>query len=359
MKNPVIGPFGGPGETTPLSIQADAGQGPMYGVPLDEQKLCWEERPKDSRPESHPAVAPFTQRPTAGVEFEILGSVEINKTWQDQSLIQCNICRRQHKFGVKAGFVASYDDGWWYIVGPQCGGEDYSRSFSRAFNRHRRARADALATEDMRRFLSHRSEWLSYLSAFRDPVDEAHRLWTYFNTNEPDVFMQLKNAAKNGGSMRLSVDTGKRDRWGDPVYSDVKYGVMKGGAIFASDKPPARLWRDVETRLSPLFSLLDPEDLDRQILDWDARGTLKDANDRLHWCLRDLAYVQGQLEDAAQFVTPENIRKIIEWSRHPDSFCPPMQCEDAGDGLVVMRGTRSERRLPLSMLRSLRFAKPY
>lgn len=335
-----------------MSQSTERGDGPYKGVPLERQLADWRKWPQsERRPEEHPAVTPYHIKPPHDPDVEILADIIIHKTWADRSLVQCNVCMREHKFGTRSGYLASFSDGWWYVVGPDCGDATFQGHLARASNVRKKREAEEKAGADLRHFLSVRPQWLSYWQSLRAPIAEIRALRTAIE-DMPDSFTSaIRGAARTDRKLVITVRI-----QGKSHFETI--GRVAGGAFLDTQEAITSTYQRTGRQFGFLLNPGAEEDrIYEEILQQHEKGTLAASVSKLKSQIGQIAALRALVDDAAAFVTPKNLALIQRWSADERSGTAPVLFNDKQELTMEMRG-RCSHTISVNSLRGFHTAPP-
>lgn len=309
--------------------------GPRYGKDFGQQLIEWRAWPSSRRPEEHPAVAPHTQEPP-DLDFEILGEVSVHGTWTDKAKIQCNVCGTQRKF-INKGYIACYADGWWYIVGPQCGSETHKGRVNTKINAHLLREAEFNADESLRRFMEDRLEWRAYLEAIEKATMTVYAVWKYMKVQDR-FYEGLCTAIRDDGYLR--------------VRNGTKWGRVTGGS-FLLGNPIAKL-RTMKQDLSFLLQPISREEMNAALVALHSNGQLAHASQQLREQVQTLRELDAQIRDAQQFVTTKNLLSLVDWALQRETWAPTRLILSVNGDQMSVPETMGEKRVHFVDLSPLR-----
>lgn len=178
--------------------------GPNKNLPPAKQRALWKQidftkvRPEDSGQVNH-----YKIRPPKDEKFIILGEVSVSKDWTDQSYIQCNICNRKNQF-KNEGYIASFIDGWWYVVGPDCGDETFQKSFVLKMNEYSQERILEIANKTVSSFIENYKVNRQIEQSNEKYIKGIFEFRNLVKSRFPTLHSQLVNATKTGGELKIT-----------------------------------------------------------------------------------------------------------------------------------------------------------
>lgn len=301
------------------ALQFSDARGPFFGVPIERQEAqCRAWLDANNRADRHMAVRPHTISPPQDGAFNILARVSVSGLWDDKSKIQCNLCNNIRKFKTR-GYVASYEDGWWYIVGPDCGGEEFFGRFNTALHQHNRREAERLAEGDLLNLLQSLGAWQVFYAHLKDAVTCADAAARLLDTHHPELFRRLDEARRRDGetfiyrSVRAFNEHGK-------LYTrneEHRFTTLVGTKAISRPCVAERLYRrvsgDVQAYLTGEKSLMDA--ITAHIEKGDVSGLQKQVSEALD----NLRGAHANVVEARQFWEPSNLDGVSAWLAHPQA----------------------------------------
>lgn len=288
-------------------------RGPYFGVSLDEQAAeCRKWLDDNNRPDCHPAVRHHTIGPPKEGSFEILARVWVNRHWSDTSKIHCNLCNTIRKF-VSGGYVAAYDDGWWYVVGPNCGGEEFFGRFTTALHRYTRTEAERQAEGGLRHLLTQLGAWQAFHISVRDAALCAEHAAQVLESYEPSLFAEIQEARRADGQLYIVTPVRALDRNQKPYtrYDRDGFATLAGTRGVSRPCIPAayvkRIAGDVLGFLSGDKSLLDA------ITAHIERNEVTTLQKRVEEGLDNLKRAHDGVLEAQQFWAASNLDWLSAW----------------------------------------------
>jgi hypothetical protein len=202
--------------------------GPLLNTPYDEQLEMWREIDFSVvRPEEISFVREYKHSPPEGVSFKILGELSVKDNWQDKSLIQCNICNRKKKFKLE-GYVTTFDDGWWYVVGPDCGGENFVNRFASEKRIYDKMILTQIADDRINIFIQTHQDNIKKNTRAKTIIESAFKLRASVKKGQPELFSKLVTAIKTGSNLTYAD-------WSDTEFSYIsrQFHTLRVPQIFA------------------------------------------------------------------------------------------------------------------------------
>ncbi|NOX82160.1 MAG: hypothetical protein GXP06_04060 [Alphaproteobacteria bacterium] len=300
-------------------------------------------------------------RPPHKAEPFVIARVSHNKKWDDQTLIQCNVCKNPNKF-LNEGYVAAYPDGWLYILGPDCGKDEHRRSVRLAIRDHLYREAEQYADGALVQIIEQFDEWKAYYANVHNAAKVLFAYHKRFKQCAPNSFAQLCTVRKTGGSLEVMIrEAGCSDAG---YYSDAiteTIGSLRGSNFFNGSPPGMKSMRSAQKILEVI---LGPDEIVESFWDQVCNAADDDQRqkllDHINKGLRDLRVSHDEIESARQALEYENFRALEKWgadSRNHTGFSVKLSQQDnaicASFGLDDFRCVRVE----LSDLKALCFGK--
>ncbi len=302
-------------------MKSDDGVGPFLGVSLQDQIVAWQRWQKSGqRPELHSAVRTFDISPPEGGMFHVLGRVSLNRKWEDQERIQCNVCRIEHKF-ISDGYVASYDDdGFWYVIGPVCGSDEHQTAVAGAIREHKNREAEKVAEGIVADTMNNYSKWREYYYKLRNAVEIVFEYHNRFRKIAPNSLRALSNIRKSGGALRVvardagfNADIG---RYQPAVTKTV--GRLAGGDFFQGNCLAMKFLRDAVPILELYFADdKTKDDLGEAIYNAIESGKLQKLQNMLSGGFDALHRAHEQYEIACAGLNEANFKVLAKWTANP------------------------------------------
>ena len=183
--------------------------GPFVGVSYADQRTEFAKWVKSGkRADHHAAVRPPEVSTPLSDEIVIIGEVELRQSYEDKSSwFHCNACNTKAKF-KNGGFCAAVGDGYWYIVGPDCGNEEYQRLLNRGLLQYSAELTKTSLEQRIGKFHARFHDWVRGYElaggAAREAMQLRQEMWKVERFRSDMV-----SARKNGG--RLTVRSLKKD----------------------------------------------------------------------------------------------------------------------------------------------------
>lgn len=296
-------------------------RGPFFGAPLAEQEAeCRAWLDANNRPDRHNAVRAHTVSPPQNGRFQILARVSVSKFWDDRSNIQCNLCNVSRKF-VTRGYVASYDDGWWYVVGPDCGGEEFLGRFNTALHAHNRREAERLAEGDLQNLLNSLGAWQVFYSSLKGAVACVEEAVQTLESYEPELFGQLQDARRADGQVFTVKAVRATNHKGESYtrFDRDRFTTLAGTKAISRPCVPAAYFRRV---IGDVQGFLTGENsLQEAITDHIESNELASLRERVEEALDNLRQAHEGVLEARRFWDAANLDWVSAWIAHPQSPC--------------------------------------
>lgn len=216
-----------------MELTKNSLDGPFLGFSYAEQRTEFVNWVKaGNRPDQHPAVLPAEIPPPDSKEIAIIGEVALHSSFEDRtSWFHCNACGCKEKF-KGGGFCASVGDGFWYLVGPDCGSEEHQRLLNRGLLQYNAEQANASIEQRVGKFHSRFRDWKRVLDlgdsaareamSFRKAIKQIER----FNHD-------MVTSRKGGGKLdfRVLIRNGG-DEWLSDRVEEQVFGTLSGWNLF-------------------------------------------------------------------------------------------------------------------------------
>ena len=291
--------------------------GPYMGVSLAEQIADWRRwQQSGQRPELHAAVRRYDVPPPEKMPFSVLGRISVNDKWEDQGRIQCNVCKVEHKF-ITDGYMASYDDGYWYVIGPVCGSDEHQQAVARAIREHRDREAEQIAEGIISNVLTNYAEWRDYYYQLRQAVETVFEYHNRFRKIAPNTFRALSDIRKSGGALRIVTrDAGFNEATGryQPAVSKT-VGRLGGAEFFQGNCLTMKALREAVPVLDVYFANERSKlDLSDAVIDATEKGKLQKLQSMLSGALGALRTAHQNVDVAFEALAYENLSALEKWT---------------------------------------------
>lgn len=293
--------------------------GPFFGTHIGVQRsACRAWLDGNNRPDSHPAVRPHSVSPPRDGAFEILSRLWVNRNWADTSKIHCNLCNTSRKFS-SGGYLASYDDGWWYVVGPDCGGEEFFGRFNTAKHRYDREEAERVAEGGLRDLLNRLGAWQLLYAQLAAAVSRAEYAAQQLELNERELFDKIQIVRRDDGHVYVVKPVAATDSNGKPYtrYDRDRFTTLAGTKGVSRPCVAAALLRRITGE--PLGFLTGRTSLIDAITAHQERGQIVTLQKAIEASLDDLQKAHDAMVEARRFWEHSNLDWISAWIAHPDS----------------------------------------
>jgi hypothetical protein len=218
---------------------------------------------------------------------------------------------------VSGGYVAAYDDGWWYVVGPDCGGEEFFGRFTTALHRYTRSEAERQAEGGLRSLLTQFGAWQTFFLNLQSAASCAEAAALALESHEPQLFALIQESRRADGQLFLVTPVRDCDRNGKPFtrYDRRRFATLAGtkgvtrpciAAAFVR-----RVGGDVLGYLTGENSLLDA------ITTHIERNEVTALQKRVEEALGNLRLAHEGILEAQQFWQPSNLDWLSAWIGHP------------------------------------------
>lgn len=296
-----------------------AERGPFYGVSIAKQEeACRLWLDANNRPDRHAAVRPHTVSPPEHAAFSILARVSVSNLWEDKTNIQCNLCNNSRKF-VTRGYVATYEDGFWYIVGPDCGGEEFFGRFNTALHEHNRREAERLAEGDLLNLLNSLGAWQVFYANLKDAVECADAANQALSTYHPELFRRLEEARRRDGQVFTYRTERGVNPQGKPYTREIedRFATLAGTKAISRPTVSERLFRrvggDVQAYLTGEKSLMEA------ITAHVEKNEVAALQTRVTEALENLRGAHANVVEARRFWEASNLDWVGAWMTNPRS----------------------------------------
>ena len=296
---------------------SDLGPGPFAGKSWDEQTAeCMRWLADGNRPDAHKAVRPHTDK--LPDDFEPMTPVSVQKGWPDTTFIHCNACGNAAKFRDN-GHVATAGNGWWYIVGPECGSPEHTARLHQRVNQMRRRHFLSAAEVDVRALATDLPPWRGFMVQLKEVVGVAYRGHKFITTMRPALHALLDAARKGDGWLMVVSTVTEVDVWGDKQERDilVRHTKLDGLPSIAKPCPAVEHFKKAEEILGPMLEQDDA--LTDEIAKAVASGKQAELHRRLKDGLDRARLAHEAVLEARAFWSASNLRAIATWGIRHDS----------------------------------------
>ena len=271
---------------------------------------------RNERPDGHPAVRPKEISPPNDKDPEILGRLAVRKSFAHQARFHCNACNTAKKFREN-GYLAIYGDGWWYLIGPDCGDDNHRTRSTRAIRAYERAEAEALASGHLKVFLDSFEDAVTYFKAAVRLRSELYQASAWFLTTTRLGRLIRENRGTDG---RLFITKQVRKQ---PPNSDQFYPVnepygppLSGVGFLQSGRNFNHAVKAAHDKLSSLAGgNYEITVLHKNIVKAGEKSRSHELTKDVKELTRNLDAMRQAIVDAKAFLAHGNLKAVEDWHR--------------------------------------------
>lgn len=282
----------------------------------------WETAKK--RPDAFPAVQPYNLAPpNNGSEPEILGRTWYSEKWDDPSFIQCNTCKREHKFGLEQGYFAIYPDGGLFIAGPKCGRAMHKKRMRQALDKFRRTEIREWENGELFYYVENFDALRDFYQRSYAAVEAIIWVRTRIQKSLPQFFSTLRSIERNEGRLTVSVQT-TASGYDDRHSREIQTVGRVGGIDFFTSKIPGK--ENIKFAREKLQTFFGPNATADQLMEQLAKAEEHDEREKLRGYLADafdrVEGARAEVQDAIKFFADQNLNTLVAYSRRRDALYP-------------------------------------